>query len=153
MSLPCRSLVVGSDLEEELEDVPVGDPLGVEDDLDRLGVPRMVAVGRVLVLATGVADPGGDDSLALAQQLLDAPEAAAREDRGRCCHLLPSPCSEGRCQSRRPPPNRLSASRKMLKMSRKIAAAIGTAASGVLRRRRLKSKIVNAPKIPSPATA
>jgi hypothetical protein len=41
----------------------------------------------------------------------------------------------------------------MLKMSRKIAAAIGTAASGVLRRRRLKSKIVNAPKIPSPATA
>src|SRR3954453_15440119 len=82
MSLPCRSLVVGSDLEEELEDVPVGDPLGVEDDLDRLGVPRMVAVGRVLVLATGVADPGGDDSLALAQQLLDAPEAAAREDGG-----------------------------------------------------------------------
>src|SRR3954468_10591080 len=82
MSLPCRSLVVGSDLEEELQDVPVGDALGVEDDLDRLGVPRMVAVGRVLVLATGVADPGGDDSLALAQQLLDAPEAAAREDGG-----------------------------------------------------------------------
>src|SRR3954451_11766811 len=46
------------------------------------------------------------------------------------CVLLDS---EGLCQSRRPPPNRLSASRKMLKMSRKIAAAIGTAASGVLR--------------------
>jgi hypothetical protein len=27
------------DLEEELQDVPVGDPLGVEDDLDGLGVP------------------------------------------------------------------------------------------------------------------
>jgi hypothetical protein len=40
-----------------------------------------------------------------------------------------------------------------LKTSRKIAAAIGTGASGVLRRRRLKSKIVNAPKIPSPAMA
>jgi hypothetical protein len=40
-----------------------------------------------------------------------------------------------------------------VEMSRKIAAAIGTAASGVLRRRRLKSKIVNAPKIPSPAMA
>ena len=30
------------DLEEELEDVSVGDALGVEDDLDRLGVTRMV---------------------------------------------------------------------------------------------------------------
>ena len=70
------------DLEEELEDVPVGDALRVEDDLDRLGVAGMVAVGRVLVLPAGVADPGRDDSVALAQQLLDAPEAAAGEDRG-----------------------------------------------------------------------
>ena len=68
------------DLEEELEDVPIGDPLGVEDDLDRLGVTRMVAVGRVLVLPAGVSDAGGDDAVAMAQQLLDAPEAAARED-------------------------------------------------------------------------
>ena len=30
------------DLEEELKDVPVGGPLGIEDDLDRLGVTRMV---------------------------------------------------------------------------------------------------------------
>src|SRR5687767_14417690 len=36
------------DLEEELEDVPVGDALGVEDDLDRLGMTGMVPVGRVL---------------------------------------------------------------------------------------------------------
>jgi hypothetical protein len=35
------------DLEEELEDVPVGDALGVEDDLDGLGMTGMVAVGRV----------------------------------------------------------------------------------------------------------
>ena len=41
----------------------------------------------------------------------------------------------------------------MLKTSRKIPAAIGTAASGVARRRRLKSKIVKPPKITSPATA
>ena len=27
------------DLEEELEDVAIGDPVGVEDQLDRLGVP------------------------------------------------------------------------------------------------------------------
>src|SRR5919197_372982 len=70
------------DLEEELEDVPVGAALGVEDDLDRLGVTGMVAVGRVVVLPAGVSDPGRDDSIAVAQQLLDAPEAAAREDRG-----------------------------------------------------------------------
>src|SRR3954451_21993064 len=69
------------DLEEELEDVPVGDPLRVEDDLDRLGVTGVVPVGRVVVLAARVADPGGDDAVAPAQQLLDAPEAASREDR------------------------------------------------------------------------
>ena len=70
------------DLEEELEDVPVGDALGVEDDLDRLGVAGMVGVGRVLVLPTGVAHAGGDDSVAHAQELLDAPEAAPGENRG-----------------------------------------------------------------------
>ena len=36
------------DLEEELEDVPEGDPLRVEDDFDRLGVTGMVGIGRVL---------------------------------------------------------------------------------------------------------
>src|SRR4051794_16428411 len=76
--LGCRVV----DLEEELEDVPVGDALRVEDDLDRLGVPGMVAVGRVVVLATGVSHPGGDDSLAVAEQVLDTPEAASGEDRG-----------------------------------------------------------------------
>jgi hypothetical protein len=44
------------DLEEELEDVPVGGPPRIEDDLDRLGVTRMVVGGRVVVLPAGVAD-------------------------------------------------------------------------------------------------
>ena len=56
-------------------------------------------------------------------------------------------------RQRRPPPNSSSRSRKTLKTSRKMLAAIATAASAPARRRRLKSKIVNAPKIPSPATA
>ena len=30
------------DVEEEPDDVPVGGPLGIKDDLDRLGVPRMI---------------------------------------------------------------------------------------------------------------
>src|SRR5262249_36719605 len=71
-----------TDLEEELQDVPVGDALRIEDDLDRLGVAGVVAVGRVVVLSTGVADPGGDHAVAVAQQLLDAPEAPSREDCG-----------------------------------------------------------------------
>jgi hypothetical protein len=70
------------DLEEELEDVAVGDPCGIEDDLDGLGMPWVVGVGRVVVLPAGVADAGRDDAVALAQQLLDAPEATSGED---CC--------------------------------------------------------------------
>src|SRR4051794_29447237 len=70
------------DLEEELEDVRVRDALGVEDDLDRFGVTRMVPVGRAVVLTAGVSNPRGNDSIAVAQQLLDAPEAASREDGG-----------------------------------------------------------------------
>jgi hypothetical protein len=46
------------DLEEDLKDVPVGDVLWVEDDLDCLGVTSMVPVGWVVVLPTGVSDPG-----------------------------------------------------------------------------------------------
>jgi hypothetical protein len=57
------------DLEEELEDVPVGDPRGIEDDLNGLGVAGMVGVGRVLVLAAGVADASGDHPVAVAKQL------------------------------------------------------------------------------------
>jgi hypothetical protein len=37
------------DLEEELQQLPEGDHLGVEDDLHRLGVVAVVAVGRVRV--------------------------------------------------------------------------------------------------------
>ena len=56
------------DLEEELEDGPVGGSRGIEDDLDRLGMTRVVAGGRVVVLSAGVADAGRDDPVAVAQQ-------------------------------------------------------------------------------------
>jgi hypothetical protein len=46
-------------------------------------VTPKVLVGRVVVvLPAGVSHARGDDSVAVAQQLLNAPEAAAREDRG-----------------------------------------------------------------------
>jgi hypothetical protein len=47
------------DLEEELEDVPVGGPLGIEDDLDRLGVTWMVLSGRIVVLPSCLEDYSG----------------------------------------------------------------------------------------------
>ena len=62
------------DLEEELEDVPVGRLIGIEDDLDCLGVPRMVVGGRALVVTAGVADTGGDDAVSVSQQLLGGPK-------------------------------------------------------------------------------
>ena len=76
------------DLEEELEQVAVGRLLGVEDDLDRLGVGAVVAVGRVGDVAAGVADPGRDHAGPLADQVLHAPEAAAGQNRllGRVGH-------------------------------------------------------------------
>jgi hypothetical protein len=70
------------DLEEELQDVPVGGLPGIEDDLDLLGVTEMVAGGRVVVLPAGVADAGGDDSGAVTRQLPRGPETAPGEDRG-----------------------------------------------------------------------
>ncbi len=44
------------DLEEEFQQITVGDALGVEDDFDRLGVGAMIAVGRVRYIAAAVAD-------------------------------------------------------------------------------------------------
>ena len=50
------------DLEEEGKDGAVGGARRVEDDLDRLRVTRMVAVGGVIVVPAGVADAGRDDA-------------------------------------------------------------------------------------------
>jgi hypothetical protein len=46
------------DLEEELEDVAIGNPVGVKDKLDRLGVPTRLVLGRVVAPATGPPGPG-----------------------------------------------------------------------------------------------
>src|SRR4051812_23113735 len=78
LAIPRRRVV---DLEEELEDVAVGDLLGVEDELDRLRVRAVVAIGRVGNVAAGVSDARRDDARPLAQQVLHPPEAAARQDR------------------------------------------------------------------------
>ena len=79
------------DLEEELEDVPEGDPVGIEDELDRLGVPTRLVLSRVVALATGPPNPDRDDSLAVTHQLLRDPAATSGEDRGLCVSLIDLP--------------------------------------------------------------
>jgi transcriptional regulator with XRE-family HTH domain len=49
-------------------------------DLDALGMGAMVAVRGIGDVTTRVTDPGRDDTGKLADQLLDAPEAASGED-------------------------------------------------------------------------
>jgi len=63
LAVPGRRVV---DLEEELQDVPVGGPPGIKDDLHRLGMAPMVVLGRALVLPAGVSDAGGDHPVTVA---------------------------------------------------------------------------------------
>jgi hypothetical protein len=79
VSLPVQRCGV-VDLEEELQQVAVGDLLGVEDDLDRLGVRAVVAVGRVRDVPAAVAHPCGDHAGALTDQILHPPETTAGQD-------------------------------------------------------------------------
>ena len=78
--------------EEEVEDVAVRDLRRIEDDLDGLGVAGAagfhVLVARVRECAAGVTDGGVDHAGQLANQLLHAPEAAARERGGLAAHFL-----------------------------------------------------------------
>jgi hypothetical protein len=69
------------DLEEELEQVAVRRLLGVEDDLDRLRVRAVVAVGGIRDVAARVADPRLQDARPLPDEVLHPPEAPARENR------------------------------------------------------------------------
>jgi hypothetical protein len=69
------------DLEEELEQLAVGELGRVEHHLDRLGVRAVIAVSGVRHVAAAVAHSGALDARQLADQVLHAPEASAREDR------------------------------------------------------------------------
>jgi hypothetical protein len=69
------------DLEEELEQVAIRGQIGIEHDLDRLGMRAVVAVGRIWNVASGVAHPSRDDSALLPEEILHSPEAASGQDR------------------------------------------------------------------------
>jgi hypothetical protein len=69
------------DLEEELQDVAVGDLGGVEDDLDPFGMSAVVAVGGIGHITPRVADARADHAGHAPDQVLHPPEAAACENR------------------------------------------------------------------------
>src|SRR5579883_44985 len=82
------------DLEEELEQRAIARDPRIENDLDRLGVGAMVAIGGVRHIAARIADARGDHSRLLPDQILHAPEAAAGENRSFCLrHHFTSPFS------------------------------------------------------------
>ena len=68
------------DLEEQLENLPIADAGGVEDDLDGFGVSGMIAIGRVGVGAAGIADSGRQDAVVATKEILHAPETTAGEN-------------------------------------------------------------------------
>ena len=76
------------DLEEEFQQLAIADLGGIEDDLDRLGVGAVIAIGGVRHVAAGVADAGRDHARVAADQILHAPEAAAGQNRAFCRHLM-----------------------------------------------------------------
>src|SRR6185437_1172313 len=86
------------DPKEELEQTPVGGQLGIEDDLDRLGMRAVVAVGRVWNLAACVPHPRREHARLLSEEILHPPETPSGKyrlvDRSTyVCHG-PPPVSE-----------------------------------------------------------
>src|SRR5260370_2953093 len=77
------------DLKEELEKLAIADPLRVKDDFNRFGVRSMISVGRIRHITARIADSCGQYAVVAAQQILDAPETAAGENRtfSRCSHV------------------------------------------------------------------
>jgi hypothetical protein len=69
------------DLEEELQDRAVGGLFGIEDNLDSLSVARMVVTGRVIILASGVADAAVSVSSRIDRLLLDVHAALSPLER------------------------------------------------------------------------
>ena len=63
-------------LEEEFQQRPIACFGRIEDDLNRLGMVTVIAVGGVRHLAAGISHPCGQDAWLSGDQILQAPEAA-----------------------------------------------------------------------------
>src|SRR5205807_5042560 len=90
-------------LEEELQQLSIADFLRIENDLDRLGVGPVIAIGRVGHVAAGVADARGDHARVFANEVLHPPKAAAGEHGTfrRSCHIESPLSRSGRPDSNR----------------------------------------------------
>jgi hypothetical protein len=78
------------DLEEEFQQRAITGLRRIEEDLDRLGMIAVVAIGGVLDLAAGIADAGREDAGIAAQQVLHAPEAAPGQNGAFFGHRISS---------------------------------------------------------------
>jgi hypothetical protein len=74
------------DLEEELENLPIAHAGRIEDDLHCFGMPAMVAVRSVASGAAGVPHARRQNAVVAAQEVLHAPETAARKNRAFFAH-------------------------------------------------------------------
>src|SRR5262245_24022366 len=92
VALPiARACVVN--LEEELKDLSIADAGRIKDDLDCFGVSVMIAVGSVRHVAARVADPGRQNAVVAADEVLHAPEAASGKNGAFLSHWNPPPGS------------------------------------------------------------
>src|SRR6201999_4284677 len=88
------------DLEEEFQQCPVIGLVWVVGDFECLGVAGVIAVSGMRVAAAGVADPGGHNTMLLAEHFLHAPETATVKNGGLvvvghdCCSSTLSRCSD-----------------------------------------------------------
>ena len=67
-------------LEKILKQLPVAQPLGIEDNFDRLGVAAMVAVSRIRNVPAAVADPRRDYARVTPKEILHTPKASPGKD-------------------------------------------------------------------------
>ena len=61
----------------------VGNSGGIEIYLNRLGVPPKAPVGRILLTATGITDPGSDNTVKAPEPGVRTPESAQGKGCGR----------------------------------------------------------------------
>src|SRR6202012_721604 len=67
-------------LEKKFQQFAVAHDLRVENDLDRLGVRAVIAIGGIFHIAAGIADARGYHAGIEEKQILNAPEAATCEN-------------------------------------------------------------------------
>ena len=78
------------DLEEELEQFPVADPVRIKQDFDGFGVAAVIAIGGVRNISPGITHARGDDTVLAANEILHAPEAPAGENGAFLSHRTSS---------------------------------------------------------------